>query len=165
MLPDIVVIASGIGLIALASLILWSKRAPTLAIKRKRMLITTAVTRPLSCCMFSVAMSGCERAVSATTESDYVYAPGGRNAFRVTDSSQGALGGSTYITLYSWHGLIRNLIYVGDYASTRAAIVSWNGSEAVTVRYYEGGLHPSACKQTRFVSVHCESIPFQPYTK
>jgi hypothetical protein len=165
MLPNIVLLASAIAVAALVPLTVWSRRAPTQKTKRRRTLASAAAILPFSWFIFLTLTSGCERVVSATTDSELIYTQDHRHAVKVTDSSQGALGGSSYITLYIWRGLIRNLIFVGDYGSTRSALVSWNGNKALTVKYYEGGPHRPSCKGSVFVSVHCESIPFQPYSK
>ena len=72
---------------------------------------------------------------SSTTKSKLFYSPDGKTALQVEDETSGALGGSTYIPLYSHHGLFSHLIYVGEFGSVRLDDVRWVNDREVLISY------------------------------
>jgi hypothetical protein len=115
----------------------------------------TVVASGLLLCMF-----GCASAFNVTTHSIPIYSPDHSRALRITDVDSGALGGYTFITLYSYHGLVGRTIFAGDWRATEPRAVQWITNSQVAVRYDASYIHPPRCNWASGVSISCEPVKY-----
>jgi hypothetical protein len=103
--------------------------------------------------LLSVACGG------VTEHSEPIYSPDRKHAIRITINDAGALGGSTVVDLYSFHGLIANRIATGDWTSPKSEDVKWLGNAEVLISYKNGLRPPDKCKSAQSVVVRCDPPP------
>jgi hypothetical protein len=85
-----------------------------------------------------------------------IYSPDRKHAIRVENSDEGAVGGSTFVVLYSVHGLRTDMIFLGEGGAIQAKDIYWISNEAVLVSYHHPSQPPRVCASARGVTVRCE---------
>ena len=85
------------------------------------------------------------------------YSPNGKIAARTETSSEGALGGDTFVTLYTAHGFSTKTIFSGDLQSVRDSDIQWLDDSHLVIHYvpYRERDIRNSCEDTRNVHVTC----------
>lgn len=98
---------------------------------------------------------GCE------THGKAVYSPNGKIAARIETSDEGATGGSSFVRLYTEHGLRTRTVFLGGWRSVEDGDLTWDGDAVLNIRYdhYAGYNEAGTCTGMDGVHVHCEAKP------
>jgi len=104
---------------------------------------------------------GCATAWNVTNHSTAIYSPDHLRALRINDTDSGALGGYTWVTLYSHHGLIGRTIFAGDWKAVEPQTVQWLNDSQIVIHYDASYLDHPTCKSVSGVSVRCEPVTYK----
>jgi hypothetical protein len=110
------------------------------------------------CSISVLGMFGCASAFDVTTHSTPIYSPDHLSALRITDVDSGALGGYTWVGLYSHHGLIGRSIFSGDWKAAEPQTVRWLNDSEIVIGYHASYIHRPTCKSVNGISVKCEPV-------
>ena len=85
------------------------------------------------------------------------YSPNGKIAARIETSSEGALGGDTFVTIYAAHGFTTKTIFAGDWRSVEDRDIQWLDDSHLVIHYvpYRERDVRNSCEDTRNVHVTC----------
>jgi hypothetical protein len=150
-----------LGIIATALLVIAGAVFAFVSVRHKRRLARWMV-RIASVLVGTVALLLLlllEVASSLESNSKLVYSPTGRVAARVTTNDEGALGGSTFVQVFSTHGFHQDSVYLGDWGSVGAGDLHWKDDSHLEVHHESASMY--WCKSTRTVVVECRPRPIQ----
>lgn len=110
----------------------------------------------LSCLSF--LLFGCGMLMN--TSSNPIFSPDHRYAIRLTDSDQGATGGSTSVEVFWSHGLRSETIFTGREKQVEAKDIRWLNNSTILLPYYlpTGAYPPETCKGFSEVKVSCVPV-------
>lgn len=104
-------------------------------------------------------VDGCTELTTATEASSPLYSPDHKRAVVVRDWDFGALGGGTYLDMYSYGGLFEEHIAGGDWKIIQAQDIRWTSNSDLILGYSpEYGSKPS-CESSVDVRVTCVPLP------
>ncbi|MBS1814408.1 MAG: hypothetical protein JSS87_06000 [Acidobacteria bacterium] len=84
-----------------------------------------------------------------------LYSPDGKHALVIRDVDDGALGGSTAVSLYSDHGLSEDILFRGDWRTTDSNRIRWFSNSTVHIQAGHG-VHLSECLPTKKIVLVCQ---------
>jgi hypothetical protein len=84
-----------------------------------------------------------------------IDSPDRKHAIRIENSDEGALGGDTFVILYSAHGLVSDAIFSGEWKVVEAKDVRWFGNTTVRITY-RANPYRMTCQSAREIEVKCE---------
>jgi multisubunit Na+/H+ antiporter MnhB subunit len=117
--PDYGTIGAIAGCLILLSLSIYffrRTRSGRLSVRLPTRILSALLT---VCSGLLICVYGCASLWNATTHSIPIYSPDKLRAVRITNVDSGALGGYTFVTLYSHRGLMSKNIFSGDWGDTK----------------------------------------------